>query len=94
MSDPCYILTTDNDDSMFVYSIDDNGTKSILVFQKIEDAQRYVIMLEEDEDYNVGERVELDITEVPLDSALQVFNDKGDSYILAKSDDLFVPPPA
>ena len=78
---------------MFVYSIDDDGAKSILVFQKIEDAQRQLIMLEEDEEYKVGERVELDITEVPLESALDVFNSKGDAYILAKSDDLFVPPP-
>ena len=92
-SDPCYILTTDTEDSMLVYSIDDSGVKSILVFQNIEDAQRYVIMLEEDEEYKVGERVELEITEVPLDAALEVFNAKGDAYILAKSDDLFVPPP-
>jgi len=50
-------------------------------------------MLEEDEEYNVGEHVELEVTEVPLDSALEVFNAKGDTYILAKSDDLFIPPP-
>ena len=92
-SDPCYILTTDTEDSMYVYSIDDDGAKSILVFQKFEDAQRYVIMLEEDEEYKVGERIDLEVTEVPLDSALEIFNAKGDTYILAKSDDLFIPPP-
>lgn len=80
-------------DSTDIYSVRVDGEPpTILLFQEREDAERYVIMLEEDPGYTVGETCTMDITEVPMDDAIDAFNAKGHSFILIRSDELFIPP--
>ena len=79
---------------MDVFSISKaGGEPTILMFEDAEDAERYVIMLEEDEAYVVGETIHLKVTEIPMKDALDVFESKGHTYIFVKKDDLFIPPP-
>lgn len=89
----CYIITQKRGTALDVFSISKEGdTPTILVFDKEDDAERYVIMLNEDDDYVVGESVHLEVTELPVKDALDVFDKKGHEYIFVKEDDLFIPP--
>ena len=92
MNTNSYILTSKETASFDVYSIRSEGTKNVLIFECEADAERYVIMLKEDETYVVGDEFRLDVTEVPLDMVLEVLATKGYNYIYVKSDDLFIPP--
>ena len=95
MKDEAYVLTSKHSKSIDVFSVRcADEPPSVLIFQEREDAERYVIMLKEDVDYIVGESLELEITEIPLGNAIDLFNEKGHNYIFVKSDDLFVPPDA
>ena len=88
-----YIITQKRGTALDVYSITKEGeVPTILMFANIDDAERYVIMLNEDDDYVVGESVHLEVTEIPLEDAVDVFNQKGHDYIFVKEDDLFIPP--
>lgn len=79
--------------SVNIYSVRvDEKSPTVLVFENREDAERYVIMLEEDEDYIVGESCTMDITEVPLSTAIEALTEKGHRYVRIRSDELFVPP--
>jgi len=92
MTEEAYILTTRGKDNFDIYSMRVDGKQSVFLFEDADDAERYVIMLEQDPDYVVGETLFLDITEVPLSMALDVFNEKSLNYVYIKRDDLFVPP--
>ena len=95
MKDEAYVLTSKRSKAVDVYSVrSGDEPPNVLIFQEREDAERYVIMLQEDADYIVGEGLELEITEIPLGNAIDIFNEKGHNYIFVKSDDLFVPPDA
>ena len=91
--DNCYLLTMVRDGSVDVYSVRiGSDPPSVFLFQERADAERYVIMLEQDDDYVVGETCDMDITEVPLGDAIDALEEKGHHYILIRSDELFVPP--
>jgi len=93
MEDLCYMLTMVRDGSIDIYSVRlGDEPPNVFLFQDRDDAERYVIMLEEDDDYVVGETCTMDITEVPLDTAIDALNEKGHNYILIRTDELFVPP--
>ena len=93
MEDLCYMLTMVRDGSIDIYSVRVDGeAANVFLFENRDDAERYVIMLEEDEDYLVGETCTMDITEVPLGIAIDALNEKGHSYIHIRTDELFVPP--
>ena len=92
MRDACYIITTTETKGMDVYTIKSDGVKNVLVFEEGEDAERYVMMLYEDDGYIVGETLELEVFEVPLSAVVESLNEKGYSYIYIKVDDLFIPP--
>lgn len=77
---------------MDVYTIKSDGIRNVLIFEKEEDANRYVMMLYEDDGYIVGETLDLEVFEVPLSSVVESLNEKGYSYIYIKVDDLFIPP--
>lgn len=94
MTKDSYIITQKRGSALDVFSITkEGGIPTILVFENRDDAERYVIMLNEDDDYVVGESVHLTITEIPLGDAVDVFEQKGHNYIFVKKDDLFIPPP-
>jgi len=93
MKDICYILTSKDAAAFDVYSIRSAGVRNVLIFQEEEDAERYVIMMEEDDSYVVGEDINLSVTEVPLDKVLEILASKGYGYIYVNPDDLFIPPP-
>lgn len=92
ISEDVFILTTRKGGAFEIYSIRVDGEQSVFLFEDRDDAERYVIMMEQDPEYIVGETMFLDITEVPLSMALDVFNEKNLNYVYIKSDDLFVPP--
>ena len=93
MEDLCYLLTMVRGGSVDVYSVrvgDDPPT--VFLFKEREDAERYVIMLEEDTGYTVGETCTMDITDAPLSDAIEALDEKGHNYIVIGSDELFIPP--
>jgi len=93
MKDVGYVLTCRRKKAIDVYSIKSGGEPpNVLIFQERDDAERYVIMLQEDVEYIVGDELELEVTEIPLGDAIDIFNKKGHNYIFVKEDDLFVPP--
>ncbi|QLF86206.1 hypothetical protein CC030809_00150 [Synechococcus phage S-CAM7] len=92
--DQCYLLTSVDSDGTNIYSLRDNGKEpEVLIFQDRDDAERYAIMLEQDDGYIVGESLTMDIAEVELGAAIDILNEKKRNYILVKKEDLFIPPP-
>ena len=94
MKEDAYVLTHKRGSAMDVYSVREHGndTPSVFIFEEYDDAERYAIMLEEDVNYIIGESLELQVTEIPLGDAVDIFNAKGHNYVLIRSDHLFVPP--
>ena len=91
--DIAYILTSKRGTAIDAYSMRIEGAApSVMIFQNRDDAERYVIMLEEDADYIVGDTLQLQITEIPLGHAIDIFNEKGTDFIFISEDDLFIPP--
>lgn len=88
----CYFLTSDQNQT---YSLREDGedTSRVLLFQERDDAERYVIMLEQDENYIVGEDFEMTVNEACLGDVLDILNDKGHDFLFVRNDDLFIPPP-
>jgi len=92
--DQCYLLTSVDSEGTNIYSLRDNGKEpEVLIFQDRDDAERYAIMLEQDDGYIVGESLTMDIAEVELGAAINILNEKERNYILVKKEDLFIPPP-
>ena len=91
--DFCYLLTSNDEDGTNIYSLRDGDKEpEVLIFRKRDDAERYAIMLEQDDAYIVGESLDMDITEVKLGAAIDILNEKNRNYILVKEEDLFIPP--
>lgn len=91
--DLCYLLTTVDSEGTNIFSLRDGDKEpEVLIFQNRDDAERYVIMLEQDEDYIVGETLSMNIAEVKLGAAVDILNEKKRNYILVKEQDLFIPP--
>ncbi len=89
----CYLLTIRNSDGTHIYSLrDKNKEPEILLFECEDDAKRYKMMMEQDDEYVVGETMEMEITEVEYDSFLEIAKTRGRKYILVKNDELFIPP--
>jgi len=92
--DFCYLLTSKDDDGTNIYSLRDGSREpEVLIFHNRDDAERYAIMLEQDDGYIVGETLNMDIAEVKLGAAIDILNEKKRNYILVKEEDLFIPPP-
>jgi len=73
-----------------VYSvISEEGEHVIFFFEEEEDAERYLGMLEANDD---EELPDLDIAEVDIDIATKVCEDKGYCYTVVTSNDVVVPP--
>lgn len=92
MTDLCYFITHITGGDLRVYSLRDNDVPNVLLFQEKDDAERYVIMLEQDDTYIVGDEFRLDVSEAPLTDVIDSLNEKGHDYIFVKPDDLFIPP--
>ncbi len=92
--DQCYLLISVDSEGTNIYSLRDIGKEpEVLIFQDRDDAERYAIMLEQDDGYIVGESLTMDIAEVELGAAIDILNEKERNYILVKKEDLFIPPP-
>lgn len=91
----CYFLTGILGDGVQTYSLREEGSDvpRVLLFQERDDAERYVIMLEQDENYIVGERMEMKINEACLGDVIDILNEKGHDFLFVRNDDLFIPPP-
>jgi hypothetical protein len=83
--DLCYLLTSVDSEGTHIFSLrDGDKDPEVLLFQNREDAERYVIMLEQDEEYIVGDSMNMDIVEVKLGAAVDILNEKDHNYILVK----------
>jgi len=92
--DLCFLLVTRDSEGTNIFSLRHSGREpEVLIFQNRDDAERYVIMLEQDDAYVVGDSLTMDIAEVELGAAIDILNEKGRNYILVKEEDLFIPPP-
>ena len=93
--DFCYLLTIETEDGTSIFSLKDGDKKpEVLLFEMSDDAERYAIMLEQDENYVVGETLEMKVTEIELAAAIAVLEEKNRNYIFVKKEDLFIPPTA
>ena len=92
--DPCYLLVSIDSGEANIFSLRSGDQEpEVLLFQNRDDAERYVIMLEQDDAYIVGESLSMEIREVVLGAAVDILHEKGRNYILVKEKDLFIPPP-
>ena len=92
--DNCYLLVTKDSEGTNIFSLrSGNKEPEVLIFQCRDDAERYVIMLEQDDSYIVGESLTMEIAEVKLGAAIDILEEKNRNYILVKEEDLFIPPP-
>jgi hypothetical protein len=72
-----------------VYSVfDDSEDRIIPVFEEEDDAVRYLMHLEEDD-----ETPELEINSVDIDALVQACIVQGQKYSIISSDDFIIPPP-
>lgn len=82
-----FILTLENNDQPGAFSIiNDEGEKVILFFQEYDDAERYKLMLEDQE------FPELDIVEYEDDVVIKSVQITGHDYTIITPYDLVVPP--
>lgn len=89
-----YFLSGVNDGEITTYSLREEGEDArVLLFQMYDDAERYVIMMEQDEAYRVGETIDLIINDAILGDIVDILSDKGYDYLFVRSEDLFIPPP-
>ena len=90
----CYLLTIKNSKGdTHIYSLrGDELEPEILIFETNDDAERYVQMLERDEEYLVGDTMDMVVSEVNFSNVLEILKVKERSYILVKKDELFIPP--
>ena len=72
-----------------VYSVfDESEDRIIPVFEEEDDAVRYLMHLEEDD-----ETPELEINSVDIDALVQACIVQGQKYSIISSDDFIIPPP-
>jgi uncharacterized protein (DUF2344 family) len=73
-----------------VYSvISEEGEHVIFFFEEEEDADRYLMQLEQSDDTDLPE---MTVVEVDIDIATKVCEDKGYHYTVVTPDDVVVPP--
>tara|TARA_R110001606_G_scaffold84586_1_gene192272 strand:+ start:351 stop:647 length:297 start_codon:yes stop_codon:yes gene_type:complete len=89
-----YFLSGVREGEVNTYSLrEDGGEPRVLLFQERDDAERYVIMMEQDDAYAVGDTIDLVVNEAVLGDIVDILNDKGHDYLFVRKDDLFIPPP-
>jgi len=82
-----FIVTLENHPEG-VYSIyDDRKEQIIPIFVEEEDAERYLWMLEEDDDYPA-----MQIYEIEDDTIINACVEKGHKFTIITSDDFLIPP--
>ena len=82
-----YLLTLDSKRDEGAYAVsDDGGDKVLFLFEKEDDAERYVMMLEE-QDYP-----EMNILEVEDRLMIKTCESHGYNYTVITSDDIVIPP--
>ena len=83
-------LITLKDQPDGVYSvISEDGEHVIFFFEEEDDADRYLMQLEQHEDNDMPE---MTVVEVDIDIASKVCEDKGYHYTVVTPDDVIVPP--
>ncbi len=84
-------LITLKDQPDGVYSlISEEGEQVIFFFEEEDDADRYLMQLEQHDDHQ--DLAEMVVVEVDIDIASKVCEDKGYHYTVVTSDDVIVPP--
>lgn len=84
-------LITLKDQPDGVYSlISEEGEHVIFFFEEEDDAERYLMQLEQHEDHQ--DLPEMTVVEVDIDIASKVCEDKGYHYTVVTPDDVIVPP--
>tara|TARA_R100000005_G_C4979867_1_gene189932 strand:+ start:422 stop:691 length:270 start_codon:yes stop_codon:yes gene_type:complete len=84
-------LITLKDQPDGVYSlISEEGEHVIFFFEEEDDADRYLMQLEQHEDHQ--DLPEMTVVEVDIDIASKVCEDKGYHYTVVTPDDVIVPP--
>lgn len=84
-------LITLKDQPDGVYSlITEEGEHVIFFFEEEDDAERYLMQLEQHEDHE--DLPEMTVVEVDIDIASKVCEDKGYHYTVVTPDDVIVPP--
>lgn len=84
-------LITLKDQPDGVYSlISEEGEHVIFFFEEEDDADRYLMQLEQHEDHE--DLPEMTVVEVDIDIASKVCEDKGYHYTVVTPDDVIVPP--
>ena len=84
-----YILTVIGKESEGAYSvINDNGDKILYIFEEEDDALRYVMMIEEEED-----SPDMNVIEVDDKVMLSTCEIHGYEYAIITKNDIVIPPP-
>tara|TARA_S200002703_G_C3790108_1_gene243815 strand:- start:1553 stop:1831 length:279 start_codon:yes stop_codon:yes gene_type:complete len=83
-----YILTMKNADSEGAYAvITEDGEKVLQLFEELDDAERYIGLLEAD-----GFPKIIESTEIEGDQAVAACEKFGYNYVIITSDDIVIPP--
>lgn len=89
----CYLLTIKNSEGSHIYSLrEKNKDPEILVFESRDDAERYAMMLEQDDSYVIGDTMIMSVAESTYRDVVDIIRSKGHKHILVKNDELFIPP--
>ena len=83
-----FILTVDGKESDGAYSVkNDDGDHILYIFEEEDDAVRYAMMLEDDQDYP-----EMHIIEVEPDLMIKTCQLHGYNYTVITPNDIVIPP--
>jgi len=83
-----FILTINGKESEGAYSVtDDDGDQILYLFEEEDDAVRYAMMLEEDEDFP-----EMHVIEIENDVIIKTCEIHGYKYTVITPDDIVIPP--
>ena len=83
-----YILTVAGKENEGAYSVPDGyGNRVLYLFEEEDDAERYAMMLEDDQDYP-----EMHILEVESDIMIKTCNVHGYNYTVITPNDIVIPP--
>ena len=82
-----YLLTLKGKTDDGAYAVDDaHGDKVLFLFEKEDDAERYAMMLEDQEDR------EMDVIEVDDELAIKTCKQHNYKYAVITPDDIMIPP--
>jgi|TARA_A100001391_G_scaffold66543_2_gene42218 hypothetical protein len=83
-----YLLAVKGRENEAAYAVPNSfGEKVLYLFEEEDDAERYVMMLEENSGYP-----EMNIIEVDDDAAVHVCESQGYQYAVITADDIVIPP--